>query len=129
MKFESTDRNFSAAGRDVARSPEIKPVWHRTWRLAARHITLSGTCRAACQLMAVVLNFELVRYNEISDVVDNVLSSVDLNGPAECVDSSSTLWSVLVLLRGREHVGTVSETSEHVIRWLCNRWSPCKWSV
>lgn len=77
--------------------------------------------------MAVVLNFELIRYNEILDVVDNMLSSVDLNGPAECVDSASTLWSVLVLLRGREHVGTVSETSEQVIRWLCNRWSPCEW--
>lgn len=76
--------------------------------------------------MAVVLNFELIRYNEISDVVDNMVSSVDLNGPAECADSASTLWSILVLLRGREHVGTVSETSEHIIRWLCNRWSPCK---
>ena len=79
--------------------------------------------------MAVVLNFDLIRYNEISDVIDNVLSSVDLNGPAECVDSASTLWSVVVLLRGRQHVGTVFETSEHIIRWLCNRWSPCKLSL
>ncbi|MCJ1468855.1 Serine/threonine-protein kinase tel1 [Pseudocyphellaria aurata] len=118
----------SAAGRDFACLPDIKPIWHRAWRLAARHITLSATCRAACQLMAVVLNFELIRYNEVSDVVDNMVSSVDLNGPAECVDSASTLWSIIVLLRGREHVGSVSETSKHIIRWLCNRWSPSKWA-
>lgn len=79
--------------------------------------------------MAVLLNCRLVRYNEIADIVDNMIASVDLNGPAECVDSASTLWSVLVLLRSRENLDTVSETSEHILRWLCNGWSPCKLSA
>ena len=79
--------------------------------------------------MALLLNFRLVRYNEIADIVDNMIASIDLNGPAECVDSASTLWSVLVLLRGRENLGTVHETSEHILRWLCSGWSPCKLSA
>ncbi len=77
--------------------------------------------------MAALLNFGLVQYNEIADVVDNVLSSVELNGPADCVDSASTLWSVLVLLRGRENLGTVFQSSECILRWLCHRWSPGKY--
>lgn len=76
--------------------------------------------------MAVLLNFELVRYDEIADIVDNVLSSAELNGPADCVDSACSLWSILVLLRGRENLGSVPESSESILRWICNRWSPSK---
>lgn len=76
--------------------------------------------------MTVLLNFELVRYDEIADIVDNVLSSVELNGPADCVDSACSLWSILVLLRGRENLGSVFESSESILRWICNRWSPGK---
>lgn len=76
--------------------------------------------------MAVLLNFELVRYDEIADIVDNVLSSAELNGPSDCVDSACSLWSMLVLLRGRENLGSVFESSESILRWICNRWSPGK---
>lgn len=76
--------------------------------------------------MAVLLNFELVRYDEIADIVDNVLSSAELNGPSDCVDSACSLWSLLVLLRGRENLGSVFESSESILRWVCNRWSQGK---
>lgn len=76
--------------------------------------------------MAFLLNCELVHYSDVVDIVDNMITSVDLNGPADCVDSACTFWSLIVLSRGRENLGLVSETSEHILRWLCTRWRPSK---
>lgn len=124
--FKSADIMISAAGREISQYSGIRGLWLQVWRLAARHITSSTTCRPSCQLMTVLLNFELVRYDEIADIVDNILASVELNGPADCVDSACSLWSILVLLRGRENLGSVFESSESILRWICNRWSPGK---
>lgn len=76
--------------------------------------------------MAFLLNRELVYFSDVADTVDNMISSVDLNGPAECVDSACTLWSIIMLSRGRKNLGSVPETSEHILRWLCTRWRPSK---
>ncbi len=76
--------------------------------------------------MAVSLDIGLVRYIDIADMADRMISSVDLNGPADCADSTTTMWSVLLILRGRENLGLVYEASEQVLRWLFNRWNPCK---
>ena len=76
--------------------------------------------------MAVSLDYGLVRYNDIADVADRMISSIDLNGPVDCVDSATTLLSILLILRSRENLGLVYETSEQVLRWLFHRWNPCK---
>lgn len=76
--------------------------------------------------MACLLNVDLVHYGGVVDVVDNMITSVDLNGPADCVDSACTLWSILMVSRGRDNPGSASETSEHILRWLFNRWKPSK---
>lgn len=76
--------------------------------------------------MAVLLNKEHVQYKDVVNTVDLMIASVDLNGPIDCVDSACTLWSVILLLRGRENLGLVFETSEHILRWLCRRWRPSR---
>ena len=74
--------------------------------------------------MAVLLDCGLVEYPNIADLVESMIKSVDLNGPAECDDSSTTLWTVLLVLRGREHLSTASEPFDSILRWLFGRWSP-----
>ena len=74
--------------------------------------------------MASVLDLALVQYSDVADIVDDMIRSVDLNGPAECNDSATTLWTTLVVLKGRENLGSASEASENVLRWLFHRWSP-----
>ena len=76
--------------------------------------------------MAISLDIGVVQYTDIADVANRMISSVDLDGPADCVDSATTMWSVLLTLIGRENLGRVSETSEQVLRWLFNRWNPCE---
>lgn len=74
--------------------------------------------------MASILDLALIQYDNIADIVDGMTKSVDLNGPAECDESATTLWTILVVLKGRENLGSVSEASENVLRWLFHRWSP-----
>ena len=74
--------------------------------------------------MAYTLDMALVQYSDIADIVDDMIKSVDLNGPAECNDSATTLWTILVVLKGRENLGSAFEVSENVLRWLFHRWSP-----
>lgn len=75
--------------------------------------------------MAILLNARLVLYTEVADVVDSMLGSVDLNGPAAFTDSAATLWAVLTALKTRQNPGTAHDTSERVLRWLFIRWKPC----
>ncbi len=117
---------YSAVGQKYARTPNLIDFWLQIWRLVARHITSTATCRAACHLMAVLLDSGLVQYTDVADLVDSMIRSIDLNGPAMCDASATTLWAILLVLRGRAHLGSVSESCDHVLSWLFNRWSPCK---
>lgn len=78
--------------------------------------------------MASILNMSLIQYADVADIVDGMHKSVDLNGPAECDESATTLWAILVVLKGRENLGSASEASENVLRWLFHRWSPGMYS-
>lgn len=116
----------SATGQCTAQGPNFREVWRSVWHLAARQITSTIACRAACQFMAVSLEVGVVQYIEIADIADRMISSIGLNGPADCTDSATTMWSVLLILRCRDNLGLVYETSEQILRWLFNRWGPCK---
>ena len=118
------DLNHRAASQTAAHKVSLKDYWLRIWRTVARLITSTSTCRAACQLMAFILDLALIQYADVADIVDGMTKSVDLNGPAECDESATTLWAFLVVLKGRENLGSASEASENVLRWLFHRWNP-----
>lgn len=74
--------------------------------------------------MAVLLEARLVEYADVADLVDGMVISADLNGPAECDEAATKLWEVLLILRGQVNLVSYSESSGTVLRWLCKRWSP-----
>jgi len=74
--------------------------------------------------MTSFLDSRLVQYSDVADLVDTMTRSVDLNGPAECDESATTLWTVLLLHRNQENLNAAPEISENVLRWLFSRWSP-----
>lgn len=78
--------------------------------------------------MSHILDLALIQYADIADIVDGMTKSVDLNGPAECDESATTLWTILVVLKGRGNLGSASEASENILRWLFHRWSPGMYS-
>lgn len=74
--------------------------------------------------MTYALTSKLVQYADIADLVEGMTRSVDLNGPAECDESATSLWTMLLVLRGRDNLNSAPETSGNILRWLFSRWSP-----
>lgn len=91
-----------------------------------RHVASPSICRASCHLLGVLLETGAVKYPDISDLVDNMMSSLDFSGPAVCFDSSNRFLSLVAPLRSRQNLGSISETLERILRWLFVRWSPSK---
>ena len=79
--------------------------------------------------MVWILDLALIQYADVADIVDGMIKSVDLNGPAECNESATTLWTVLLVLKGRENLGSASEASENTLRWLFHHWNPGVYSI
>ena len=91
-----------------------------------RHVTSPNICRSSCHLLSVLLETGVVKYADISDLVDNMISSFDFSGPSICVDSSNRFLSLIAPLRCKHDLGTTSEILERILRWLFLRWSPSK---
>lgn len=104
----------------------LKEIWLQVWRISSRNITSSVACRAACHVMGAVLDIGLVDFADITELVDGMVTSADMNGPAVFADSSVTLWSIFISLNGRENHGMVHNIIEQVLRWLFKKWSPGK---
>ena len=107
-----------------ASAPKIKDVWLQAWRSCARLIPKTASCRAACHLMAVLIERQKVDFSSISDTIDLVLSSVDLHGPADFCDSSAHLWVCVNRLRAQHQPALVQDTSAKTLQWLLARWRP-----
>ncbi|KAL9000304.1 MAG: hypothetical protein Q9169_001021 [Polycauliona sp. 2 TL-2023] len=114
----------SAAGQNSAHDLSLTNLWTQVWRVVARHLTLTTTCRAACRLMYVLLWERLIRYTDIADIVDGMIPSMELNGPADAVESTISLCSLLALERGQDNSVLAAETAERFLNWLFHSWRP-----
>ena len=114
----------SSTNQAAACENGLKDVWLRTWRLVFRQITFSSTCKAACHLCAVLLDIGIIEYGEVTDLIDGAFTSPDLNGPAECDSAATHLWHVLLALRGRENLSSLTAMSGTILSWMFKRWSP-----
>ncbi|KAL8887231.1 MAG: hypothetical protein Q9215_005165 [Flavoplaca cf. flavocitrina] len=114
----------SAAGQNAATNPSITNLWVQVWRVVARHLTLTTTCRSACRLMYVILQKKLIRYMDIADIADGMVPSMELNGPVDAVESSLNLCSLLALERGQDNSVLAAETAERFLNWFFHNWKP-----
>ncbi|KAL8857536.1 MAG: hypothetical protein Q9178_005864 [Gyalolechia marmorata] len=114
----------SAAGQNSARNPSLGILWIQVWRVVARHLTLTTTCRTACRLMFVLLETGLVNYTDIADIADGMIPSMELSGPVNAVDSALSLCSLLALQRGQDNPVLAAETAERFLFWLFHSWKP-----
>ncbi|KAI4115018.1 MAG: hypothetical protein LQ345_004305 [Seirophora villosa] len=115
---------LSASGNVATRSPGVGVIWIQIWRVAARHLTITTTCRAACHLMTSLLDLRLVRYMDIADIAEGMVSSMDLSGPVDIVDSALALCSAIVLRKGQENALVAAETADRFLNWLFHVWRP-----
>ncbi|KAK2050689.1 phosphatidylinositol 3 [Colletotrichum somersetense] len=107
-----------------AESGNATTSWKHVWQIAARAISLASTCRAASLLLHTILERELVPYHDISDDINSMVTTADVNGPALLVDSSIILMLHLLALRKVKLPNASQSTSHHIIRWAFLKWNP-----
>ncbi|KAF6844577.1 phosphatidylinositol 3 (ataxia telangiectasia mutated) [Colletotrichum musicola] len=99
-------------------------LWKHMWQAAARSVSLPNACRAACVLLHTILEVNLVPYHDVSDEVNSIVTTADVNGPALLVDSAIVLMLHLLFLRNMKLPNASQATCNHIIRWIFLRWNP-----
>ena len=102
----------------------LTSTWTQVWQIVARSVSLPGTSRAACALLHTILEADLIKYHTISEDINRIVTTADVNGPAVLVDSSLTLMLHLLQLRNSRLPSASQTTCHHVIRWIFLRWNP-----
>ena len=72
------------------------------------------------------MRLHLVRYESISDNLQAIFSSIELNGPAIFCDSAASMLATALKVRSSENPATFKFASDRVLDWLFSHWRPSK---
>lgn len=101
-------------------------TWRQIWHLAVRSISLLPTSRAACFLIHSVLVAGLLPHHGLSEDINNIVTTADVNGPAVLADTSISLMRQLFHIRNTRLPSASQSTCNHIIRWVFLKWNPSK---
>lgn len=99
-------------------------TWRQLWSLAAKLISLPSTSRAACLLLHTIIEADFLPYHAISEEINSIVTTADVNGPGVLCDTSLALMSHLFHIRNARLPGASHSTGNHIIRWVFLRWNP-----
>lgn len=116
----------SCAWHAVARSEVLKPRWIQLWQVVPRNLSNSGTSRCASHLLDTLLAIGLLPLSSISQSIESMLRSVELDGPANVSEASLRLWTTLLSLQQKGATAGAGSMTETSLRWLFARWNPRK---
>lgn len=102
-------------------------IWRQVWHLAARAVSLPATSRAACELLHTILKADFLPYHAMSEEINNMIMTADVNGPAVLSDTSVALMLHLFHVRNTRLPNASHSTCNHIIRWVFLRWNPSKY--
>uniref|UniRef100_A0A0B7K0U9 Serine/threonine-protein kinase Tel1 n=1 Tax=Bionectria ochroleuca TaxID=29856 RepID=A0A0B7K0U9_BIOOC len=108
----------------VGETKEITDTWRQLWHIASRAVCLPSTSRAACCLLHTLLLANHLPYHEISEEINSIVTTADVNGPAILSDTSLALMLYLFHIRNMRSPNASQATCSHVIRWVFLRWNP-----
>ncbi|KAI0480573.1 phosphatidylinositol 3 [Xylariaceae sp. FL0804] len=114
----------SLASKTTARDGSLDVLWKQAWQVAVRLVSMTATCRASSALLRAIIINGLLPFREISDDINSIVTTADVNGPAVLVDSSIILMTTLLRLRNQHLPSASHATCNHVIRWMLLRWDP-----
>lgn len=101
-------------------------TWRQLWHLATRSVSLPATSRAACVLLIIMLRADILPYHSISEEVNSIVTTADVNGPAVLAETSLSLMLYLLHLRNARLPSASQTTCNHIIRWVFMKWNPSK---
>lgn len=97
--------------------------WKQLWKVATRAVSLQSTCRAACLLIHSLLRTDVLPYHSLSDDINSITTTADVNGPAVLCDTSIGLMHHLLSVRNTILPSASQATSNYIIRWALMRWN------
>lgn len=103
--------------------------WRQLWHHAVRSISVPTMSRSACLLLHRILEAELLPYSLISEDLNSVVTTPDVNGPGLLCDTSLDLMLHLFHSRNAKVPSASQATSNHLIRWVFLKWNPSEFAV
>lgn len=79
------------------------------------------TSRAACNLLSMVLQSDLLDYSIAMDTARSLLASA--NGPSAISDSSLRLWASIARMKTQLDPGSAQQASIQICGWLREVWA------
>lgn len=98
--------------------------WKQLWQVATRAISLQSTCRAACLLIHNLIETDILPHHSLSNDINSIVATADVNGPATLCDASIALMYHLLHVRNAILPSASQATSNYIIRWALFRWNP-----
>lgn len=89
-----------------------------------RTLSLTGTSRAACVLLHAILEAEIMPFHAISEDINSIITTADVNGPMILSDAAISLMARILHLRNTKLPSAGQFTCNHIIRWIFLRWNP-----
>ncbi|KAJ5213354.1 hypothetical protein N7449_000523 [Penicillium cf. viridicatum] len=111
----------SIANGATAKSPGIRSHWPRVVEFATRAFSSPVTSRAACNLLSMVLQSDLLDYSITMDTTRSLLTSA--NGPSVISDSSLRLWASIARMKTQLDPGSAQQASIQICGWLREVWA------
>ena len=74
--------------------------------------------------MNVLLKLKIVPFVAVSEIVQTILLSIELSGPALLTETSSSLLATIIQERIIENPSHYNQTAERVLNWLVSKWTP-----
>ncbi|KAJ5356009.1 hypothetical protein N7517_010618 [Penicillium concentricum] len=111
----------SIANGASAQSPGIRSHWPRVVEFTTRAFSSLVTSRAACNLLSMILQSDLLDYSVAMETMRSLLTSA--NGPSAISDSSLRLWASIARMKTQLDPGSAQQVSMQICGWLREVWA------
>ena len=114
---------YSIACNFPAKCPSLRDCWVRAVVLATRVFSSSLASRAACKLVCVVLEGNLLDYSTATETMQSILSSASLSGPSTISDASLELWAFIARKKTQLSPTSAQNCPKQICSWLREVWT------
>jgi serine-protein kinase ATM len=92
------------------------------FHVARGKLSSPALSRYACFFLDGLIQSGIVAFADISDELDSMIASVDVNGPSTLSDSSVALWTTILGGYARHRPSNNLHVAEQAMSWLFSRW-------
>ncbi|KAK6533509.1 Serine/threonine-protein kinase tel1 [Orbilia ellipsospora] len=93
-----------------------------SWQTAMRNITSPSMCRPACHLLRLMLSRKTIKFSDVQESVDDLLSKIETQGPAVLADSAISFWHEVSKSRRENAAISRVHFETRLLQWFITKW-------